>query len=316
MWNLRLVLVGTEEKAGTIDMESHASEESVSNPFPWLIAGLIIALAGYLISQVIVPGFIPDLDSDTLSSTSPLFLALIGLFTGSIVYMRIYDYVNIRNQQRDWTHDYANRRVEEIYAPIWGEAQGLIAAVTKYEDSDKWTGYVHLDKYGPVNDSLYETVMRSHLRIFVDKYVRELSEDFQTSVRDYKKSYREAWSELYETMGRMSKELVVEGKTEGAVSQIYEPFRSYTTAVYNPDGGEAEDWARDMFMRAYENVFHSQAKAEDDFKRIITDLRSLESIRKLREKRAECLERGERVISRLKVIVRNPVRNVVIDLEG
>ena len=310
-----MAIVGTEEKTGTFEMGFQASEESISNPFPWLFIGLIIALAGYLISQVIVPEFFSDLNSDTLSGISPLFLALIGLFTGSVVYMRIYDYVNIRNQQRDWTHDYANRRVEEIYAPIWGEAQGLIVAVTKFEDTDKWTGYAHLGKYDPMNDSLYEAVMRSHLRIFVDKYVRELSDDFQSSVRDYKKTHNEAWRELYEDIGRMSRERIVEGKAEGVVNQIYEPFRSNATAVYNPDGGEAEDWARDMFMRAFENVFHSREKAEDEFKHIITELRSLESIRKLREKRTECLRRGERVISRLKVIVRNPVRNVVLDLE-
>lgn len=307
--------MGTEEKASTFETKLKVSEDSISNPFPWLLLGLIIALAGYLTSQVIIPEFLPDSNSDTLSGISPLFLALIGLFTGSVVYMRIYDYVNIRNQQRDWTHDYANRRVEEIYAPIWGEAQGLIVAVTKYEDTDNWAGYAHLGKNGPMNESLYEAVMRSHLRIFVDKYVRELFDDFQSSVHDYKKSHRKAWSELYENIGKMSKERIVEGKTEGVVSQIYEPFRSNATAVYNPDGGEAEDWARDMFIRAYENVFHSREKAENEFRSIISDLRSLESIRKLREERTVCLTKGERVISRLKVIVRNPVRNVVLDFE-
>lgn len=310
------MFVGTEDRTDTLEVGFQTIRESASNPFPWLIRGLVLATAGYMISQIIVPEFLPSVNSDAMSGTSSLFLALVGLFTGSIVYMRIYDYVNIRNQQRDWTHDYANRRIDEIYAPIWVEAQGLIAAVTRFEDSDKWTGYVRLDKYGPVNDSLYGAVMRSHLRIFVDKHVRELSEVFQASIRDYKKSHQEAWLELYETIGRMSRERIVKGKTEGAVSQIYEPFRSNSTAIYNPDGGEAEGWAHEMFMRAYENVFNSKTKAEDEFKSIISELRSLDSVRRLQEKRTQCLENGEKVINRLKVIVRNPVRNVVLDFEG
>jgi hypothetical protein len=294
-----------------------SEKKGFESPHRLLISGLVLAIAGFTFTGVIIPEFLPSLDGTVASSIMPLFIALIGLFTGTIVYMRIYDYVNFKNQRRDWTRDYANRMVNDIYAPLWAETNGILTAVKRFEEASKWRGYVLLgSKYEETNVTLYEQVINSHLGGVVDERVRSLGKEFHASVRDYEEARSEAWFELYKAVEEVKSQTKhPEGIAEGNVSQLYEPFRNHAIAVYNPEMSIDEDYARKGFTSAYDPRFGPVAEAEKEFDRILASLRSLCAVVKLREKEATCVGKGERVIARINEIVKNPMASIIPDFE-
>ena len=171
--------------------ELHNLREAES-PYPFLLSGLVLTISGFLFFGIAVPAFLPKWSGNTSSLASSLFLALAGVFTGSIVYMRIYDYVNLRNQVRDWRHEYAMKHIEEIYTPLWLETRGIIQAVGQFNASTTWQSYVPPNKGGLFRSKVFADIMNGPQHLFVDWTLYTLFMGFHDQVAKYDQSIKSA----------------------------------------------------------------------------------------------------------------------------
>jgi hypothetical protein len=277
--------------------------------------GLILAAAGFILTATVIPALFPDLDSDAVSRTSALFIALVGLFTGTIVYMRIYDYVNIRNQMRQWRHEYALRRVEDIYAPLFEQTRGLIRLMQDHSDISsqlhrtKWAGSSEPVQMG------FEEIMESHLGLFVDASARTLLQAFHDSSIAYEKAHRDAWTNLYNSASQEITKLTGDKNLSGNASEMMAALTQYSRMIYDPHQTDLEEDARKRFVGAHNMLFHELERAASDFTGIVSRLRELESTKQLRDARARAIPKGESAVVRLKEIIQDPT-SVVLDFES
>jgi len=294
--------------------EAHAkgatpkSRGKTQSPLPWLEAGLFLAVVGFLLTGLAMPG------NDSASRASALFIALVGLFTGTIVYMRIYDYVNMRNQIRQWRFDYALRRVEGIYAPLWEQTQGLINSILNYDGTDKWT-YKYQDESRNEKSVGFKQITESHLRLFLDSGAYRLLRDFHASVEEYERLHNLAWSGLYNSANQEISKLTGEKQNQfsGSSSQMLAAFINNRRMIYDSDC-PIDASMRESFVNGHSYFFHDPVKAQADFDSLLASMRNLEEVRKLRQQRKNALPKGEAVLGRLKEIIEDPM-NVVLDFE-
>ncbi len=301
-------LVLTREEV-LVEVAAPNDWRNTRSPYPWLMAGLLLAVVGFLLTGLVITG------NDSASRASALFIALVGLFTGTIVYMRIYDYVNIRNQIRQWRFDYALRRVEGIYAPLWEQTQGLINSIRSYDSADSWTYRYH---EGSGSEKLvgFKQIIESHLRLFLDSEAHRLLRDFHSAVDDYQSLHNLAWNRVHSFANQEVSKLTGEkqGQFTGNSSQMLAVFINNQKMIYNSNY-PIDQVQRQHFLNAHKSIFHDPTKGQVDFDILLASLRDLEEVRRLRRRRKDALPKGEAVLVRLKEIIEDPM-SVVLDFEG
>jgi len=280
----------------------------IKSPFSLLMLGLLLAFVGFIFTGLVMK------NNDTASRASALFIALVGLFTGTIVYMRIYDYVNMRNQVRQWRFDYALRRVEGIYAPLWEQTQGLINSIRGYDSADNWT-YRYREVGRNEKSVGFKQITESHLRLFLDSEAHRLLRDFHFSIDDYQRLHNLAWTKVYGFVNQEISKLTGEKQNQftGNSSQMLAVFINNQKMMYDSDY-PIDDATKEIFLNAHKNIFHDPAKGQTDFDSLLTSMRDLEEVREFRQKRKDALPKGEAVLGRLKEIIEDPM-SVVLDFE-
>jgi len=287
--------------------------KELQSPYPWLLGLLVVAFVGFMTFSTIIPQFFPSWNKDATSRVSALFVALTGLFVGTIVSMKIYDYVNARNQIRQWRHEYALRRVDGIYVPLWEQTRGLIKSMEHYDDVSSWRNRAYFPGSNEPKLTGFKEVMESHLGIFLDSKARQLLQSFHDSVDEYEKAHSLAWTELQKSTTIEISKLTGETQFSGHSSEMFNVFISNRIMVYDSNQ-EVESYVRESFVSAHSRIFHEHEKALADFNAILNRLRNLEEIKKLRQKQKAGLPKGEAVLARLKEIIENPI-SVVLDFE-
>ncbi len=145
---------------------------------------------GAVVSGVLwiaVNGWVPAPWSNT---GAPVLAGLFALFFGSIVAIRVNDFINHRNQRRNWRQEYALSRVRDIYGPLYDETSALLGQLEIFEDVRTVQSF-----YGPVEPKIggFVEISQRHFGIFLDEQAKTLLRDFHLEAERYRAHRGQAW---------------------------------------------------------------------------------------------------------------------------
>jgi hypothetical protein len=292
------------ETEGSERPDQGQREKSIvpKDPGLWLMTGLILVCASYIVAGFLIPILMPEIDKDSLRQFVALLAVLTGVFAGALVYKKIYDYVNHQKQIRDWQHDYALSQVREIYAPLYEETNRFNEAVQKHGSIS--VGF---------DESQFSAMKRKHFRIFLDSSAFNFLETFHTALNDYGDQYGKTWGDIYRMIPVLCSEATGLETHNSGIGRLIEFLQQDQRYLYTSENLQKhQDWFRNRFVEIYRGVEGLiPNKADGHYESIIESIRSSESMKDLEKVRLDCMLKGERALSRLTEIIKDPSRVVL-----
>ena len=303
-------------KEASISNGPRMKSRDEKDPGPLIWRGLLLAASAWIVSGFLIRLIFHDISGESLNQlnqATSLFAVLTGLFTGALISRAIYDYINLQSQRRNWRHEIALSRLQEIYVPLWEETMGRQEAISSFRKSDTWTPYTITVGDGQRRATIFGSITRSHLGLFLDEKAYDLLKEYDEAASAYDEAQKEAWKELYDISAKKGAELAEKlGASDS--HRFSESFAQSQRIVYDESisrdsvGTKKGDYeyAHSLFLNNHKIISHSEMAAEQDFDEMLQLLRNLEGVKKVREERLKCLPKGGKVIERLKQIFTDP----------
>ncbi len=272
------------------------------DPSKWLTFGLVLNAILFITTGFILPIILPESVKTTLIQFSSLLTVLIGLFSGALVYKKIYDYVNHQKQIRDWQHDYALSQIREIYAPLYDETNNLIE---------------QLQAFGTMIPSIEERqfsmIKKKHLSMFMDSRTYNLLETFHKALDNYEEIHRQTWNDFYHSCETICIETTGLDPQGGNVIGLRDfLIQNWGFFLGSAKSQKLHKYILEAFIRTYiQTRGLKQEHAENDFNTITLRIQSLPSVKNLKAFSIQCQEMGELAMHRLTEVIKYPDRIIL-----